>query len=109
MIRKIGETTEIQEKRTSDDQGKLKSKLIDAQTEKKLLEAGFTRKQLYNRRGGPGEKGLATMLEKEDRIIEVKAGQVKIKTREGTVQTFYDLDAPQDFLKPVDGDKTKGN
>lgn len=109
MIRKIGETTEIQEKRTTDDQGKLKSKLIDAATEKQLLEAGFTKKQLYNRRGGPGEKGLATMLDKEDRVIEVRRGQVKIKTREGTVQTFYDLDAPQEFLKPLEGDKARGS
>lgn len=108
MIRKIGETSEIQEKRTGDDHGKLKSKLIDAQTEKKLLEAGFTKKLLYNRRGGPGEKGLSTMLEKDDEIIEVKPGQVRIKTREGTVQTFYDLDAPQEFLKRID-DKAKGS
>jgi hypothetical protein len=106
MIRKIGDNTEVQEKRTSDDQGKLKSKLIDADTEKKLVAAGFTKKMLYNRRGGPGEKGLSTMLEKDDEIIEIKPGQVKIKTREGTIQTFYDLEAPQDFLKPVAGEKS---
>lgn len=102
MIRKIGEAVEIQEKRQAEDPKKLTSRLIDAQTEKKLVEVGgFTRKQLYNRRGTPADRGLGTLLEKEDQIIEVLPGQARIQTREGTVQTFYNLDMPQDFLKPL--------
>jgi hypothetical protein len=101
MIRKIGDSTEIQEKRQADDHRKLGSRLIDAETEKRLIEVGgFSRKQLYNRRGGPAERGLCTLLEKDDQIVEVLPGQVKIKTREGTIQTYYNLEAAQDFLRP---------
>ncbi len=54
------------------------------------------------RRGTPSERGLGSLLEKDDQIVEILPGQVRIKTREGTVQTFYNLDAPQEFLKPYD-------
>lgn len=102
MIRKIGDGVEIQEKRKGEDPKRLGSRLIDAQTEKQLIEVGgFTRKQLYNRRGTPSERGLVTLLEKDDQILEVLPGCVRIKSREGTVQTFYNLDSPQDFLTPV--------
>ena len=103
MIRKIGDGAEIQEKRKNEDPKRLGSRLIDAETEKKLIDVGgFSKKQLFNRRGTPAERGLGTLLEKDDEIVEILPGQVRIKTREGTVQTFYDLDAPQAFLKPVE-------
>ena len=101
MIRKLGDNTEIQEKRKAEDPKRLQSRLIDAETEKRLIEVGgFTKKQLFNRRGTPSERGLGSLLEKDDTILEILPGQVRIKTREGTVQTFYNLDAPQAFLKP---------
>lgn len=104
MIRKVGDADQIQEKRKNDDPKKLGSRLIDAETEKKLIEVGgFTRKQLYNRRGTPAERGLGTLLEKDDQIIEILPGRVRVKTREGTIQTFYNLEAPQPFLKPIEG------
>ena len=109
MIRKIGEDSEIQEKRKGENPQKLGSRLIDAETEKKLVEVGgFSKKQLFNRRGTPAERGLGTLLEKDDQILEVLPGQVKIKTREGTVQTFYNLEAAQEFLSPADPVKPDG-
>lgn len=109
MIRKIGDSAEIQEKRKAENPQKLGSRLIDAETEKKLTEVGgFSRKQLFNRRGTPAERGLGTLLEKDDQIIEVVPGQIKIRTREGTVQTFYNLEAPQEFLRPTEPGKPDG-
>lgn len=103
-MRKFADADTVEEKRKNDDPRKLGSRLIDAETEKKLIEVGgFTRKQLYNRRGTPAERGLGTILEKDDQIIEILPGLVRVKTREGTIQTFYNLDAPQPFLKPIAG------
>lgn len=107
-MRNVGnETGDVQEKRKKDEPKGLKSRLIDADMEKQLIEVGgFTKQQLHNRRGTPAERGLGTLLEKDDQILEVLPGKVRIKTREGTVQTFYNLDAPQDFLKPVEPRKS---
>ena len=102
MIRKVTESEEIEEKRRTDDHRKLSSKHISPEMDKQLSEiGGFSRKQLYNRRGGPTDKGLALLLEPGDELIEVVPGRARIKTREGTVQTFYNLEQPHDFLTPV--------
>lgn len=90
------------EKRKSDDPRKLTSKKVTDELERELIEiGGFSKKALFNRRGGIGDRGLAALLEAGDTIVEVLPGQVRIKTREGTIQTFYDLEREQDFLKRV--------
>jgi hypothetical protein len=102
MIRKSAPGDEPPEKRTTDDARKLSSRAIDSELEKRLLEAGgFSRKQLYNRRGGHAEKGLALLLDPGDQITDVLPGQARIRTREGTLQTFYNLERSQDFLLAV--------
>jgi hypothetical protein len=90
-----------EEKRQVEDPRRMMSKWIDDATEKRLLEAGFSRKQLYNRRGSPSDRGLASLMEPGDKIIEVLPGMCRIQTREGTIQTYYSLEQDHPFLKKV--------
>jgi len=96
-----------EDKRKGVEPWKLRSKWISEDLEKQILEVGgFSTAQIYNRRGGLAERGLACLLEPGDKIVEVLTGRVKIQTREGAVQTFYNLDVEHDFLKKSAEDKT---
>ena len=90
-----------EDKRKSDDPRKLGSKRISTEEEDALLAAGFTRGQLYNRRGGLVERGLASLLEPGDVIEAIETGKVLIRTKEGVIQTFWNLTQPQPFLRPL--------
>lgn len=90
-----------EDKRTSDDPRKLGSKRISEDEEAALLAAGFTKSQLYNRRGGLVERGLASLLEPGDAIESIEPGRVLIRTKEGSHQTFWNLNQTQDFLRPI--------
>ncbi|MBI4862328.1 MAG: hypothetical protein HY815_19025 [Candidatus Riflebacteria bacterium] len=104
MIRKTNLRELAEEKRKADDQKKLRSKWITDELERRLLEVGgFSRNQLYNRRGGPAERGLTSLLETGDQIVDVLPGRVVIKTREGTIQSYYNMEKAHDFLQPVPG------
>jgi hypothetical protein len=88
------------DKRRADDQKKLRSKWISEDLEKRLIEqGGFSKPKLYNRRGSLSERGLASLMEQGDNVQDVKPGEIRIQTREGTVQTFYDLEAEHDWLR----------
>ncbi len=79
---------------------------IDAATEARLMEvAGFTRAELYERRGALSRRGLVSFLEPGDKILEVAADHVRIRRKEGPVQTFWNLRRPPAWLRPI-GDET---
>ena len=110
MIRKKGKQGPAQEKRKAEESERLSSGRIDPATERKLIEvSGFTRRQLYNRRGALWEKGLAAVLDSTDTVVGATEQGALIKTREGTQQTFYNLDRPQPFLAPIAPATPKGS
>lgn len=102
MIRKARGTEVKEDKRKREDPQRLSSGRVDPEVERRLVEtAGLTKKQIYNRRGPLWEKGLVALLDPGDTIVEVTPAGVVIRTREGTIQTCYNLDRPQPFLVPV--------
>lgn len=90
--------------RRSDEEAvpKLRSKKISAAHEQELLErAGFTSKELYNRRGWLDAKGLASVMEQGDHIVEVAEDHVVLSTPSGVRQTFWNLRKDLPFLRHV--------
>jgi len=93
------------ERRKQVEPAKMRSKKIDAALEIKLMEvAGLTRADLYNRRGGLSERGLAALLEATDEITEVKNDHVIITTADGSKQTFWNMKMDLPFIWSVKDD-----
>lgn len=87
----------------SEDEGKIPRKKLTQEQETQLLElTGFSRPQLYNRRGWHSERGLATLLDAGDVIEEIHPTHVVIRTAEGSRQTLYNLDRETPFLKKLE-------
>ncbi len=74
-------------------------KLTRAQEAQLMEKTGFSRGQLYNRRGWHSEKGLAAMMDSDDNVVEVHETHVVIQTSSGAVQTLYNLEKETPFLK----------
>lgn len=107
VIREIVEPKD--DRRKQAEPAKMRSKKIDEVLEDKLLNvAGFTRADLYNRRGGLSERGLVALLESTDEICEVKADHVVISTADGSKQTFWNMKKDLPFIWSVK-DNTKNN
>jgi hypothetical protein len=53
--------------------------------------AGFTRADLYDRRGPAFRWGLTRFLEPGDQVIEVHADHARIQRKDGHQQTFWNL------------------
>lgn len=97
------------ERRKEAEPAKMRSKKIDAALEQKLMDvAGLTRADLYNRRGGLSERGLAALLETSDEISEVLSDHVVITTSDGSKQTFWNMKKDLPFIWSVKDD-TKDN
>lgn len=104
-----GSKSKTTNRRTSDkqpeappvsDDTRIPGRKLTADDESRLIQVtGFTRKQLYNRRGWHSERGVATMLEAGDTIESIDENHVVIRTAAGTVQTVYNLEKETPFLK----------
>ena len=93
------------DRRIQPEPAKMRSKKITAELEKQLMETtGLTRSDLYNRRGGLSERGLAPLLETTDEIVEVKKDHVVIRTSDGSIQTFWNLKKDLPFIWSEDCD-----
>lgn len=91
-----------EERRQAEDIGGVQSRLIEPEVEKDLVEKGqFSLSLLYNRRGGLQERGLAGLLEQGDQIVEITPGIATVRTREGTLQTFWDLNREHVFIRKL--------
>ncbi|TPW08464.1 MAG: hypothetical protein FD129_2436 [bacterium] len=87
----------------SEEDGKIPRKKLTQEQETQLLElTGFSRPQLYNRRGWHSERGLATLLDAGDVIEEIHSTHVIIRTAEGSRQTVYNLERETPFLKKLE-------
>lgn len=100
--------TPDKERRSDESAPKMRSKKIDASQEQELLQkAGFTDKDLYNRRGWLDKKGLASIMETGDRIVEVCDDHVILETPSGVRQTFWNFRKDLSFLRHI-GKKKEG-
>ena len=105
MVKHTDKSHEGEERRKGSSDAKMRSKLIDEELEKRLMEVtGLTKSDLYNRRGGLSERGLAALLEPGDTIVEVLADHVVIQTKDGTQQTYWNLNRELPFLRSCTSD-----
>ena len=105
MVKDSNKVHEHEERRKSGSDAKMRSKLIDEELEKRLMEVtGLTKSDLYNRRGGLSERGLAALLEPGDTIVEVLDNHVVIQTKDGTRQTYWNLNRELPFLRSCTSD-----
>jgi hypothetical protein len=82
----------------------MRSQKITPQQEEDLMKiTGLTRADLYNRRGGLSERGLAPLLESTDRITEIKEDHVVITTADGSIQTFWNMRLDLPFIRSCEG------
>ena len=91
----------VERRRAQVDQ-KMRSKVIPEEIEEQLIDVtGLTKADLYNRRGGIAERGLAALLEPGDTIVEVLSDHVVIETKEGVRQTYWNMARELPFLRTL--------
>jgi len=101
MMDKTKENKDTEDRRSAGTSGeaKLRSKLISTELEQELLDvAGLSKADLYNRRGGLAERGLAALLEPGDKIVEILEDHVVIETKDGLRQSFWNYAKELPFL-----------
>ncbi len=110
MVKNNVSSHEQEERRKGASDAKMRSKLISEELEQRLMEVtGLTKSDLYNRRGGLSERGLAALLEQGDTIVEVLDDHVVIQTKDGTQQTYWNLNRELPFLKSCSSDDNGTN
>lgn len=67
-----------------------------------LARAGFTRKDLYERRGPLLRQGLVRLLRQGDQILEVLDDHAVIRKADGSIQTFWNLAKRPAWVTPVE-------
>lgn len=96
---------QMPDRRQAQVDGKMRSKLIPDDVEEQLMRVtGLTKADLYNRRGGIAERGLAALLEPGDRVVDVLPDHVVIETKDGARQSYWNLARELPFLTTVDPD-----
>ncbi len=79
---------------------------LSPELETQLMEkTGFTRAELYNRRGAITEKGLTGMLVPGDKILETHEDHAVIERPGGIIQTIWNLRKFPAWAKPVEPTK----
>jgi hypothetical protein len=66
-----------------------------------LARAGFTRKDLYERRGPLIRQGLARLLQAGDEILEVQEDHAVIRKADGSLQSFWNIAKRPAWVTPV--------
>lgn len=75
---------------------------LPADLEGQLLgRAGFTRKDLYERRGPLIRQGLARLLRPGDEILEVREDHAVVRKADGSIQSFWNLAKRPSWVTPV--------
>jgi len=99
MVRRDDERPADEDRRMKASDAKMRSKLISDDVEERLIAVtGLSKSDLYNRRGGLAERGLAALLEPGDRIVEILPDHVVIETKDGTRQTVWNMNRELPFL-----------
>lgn len=69
-----------------------------------ILEvAGFRPEDLFERRGPLTTRGLAYLLQPGDEVLEVLSDHVRIRRRDGSVQSFWNIRKLPSWVQRVSG------
>lgn len=71
-----------------------------------MARAGFTRQDLYERRGPLIRQGLARLLRAGDEILEVREDHAVVRKADGSIQSFWNLAKRPYWVTPAEPGST---